>query len=73
MPTELHNVPRTVKGTWVKLVNHEEGPPGAGMWQAGDLILFYHVDGMYSTCTDRAGNPVYLKAWAEVEVIGEDI
>lgn len=31
-------------------------------------LLFHHVDGMYSYCTDDNGNVVHLAAWADVEI-----
>jgi hypothetical protein len=36
-------------------------------------LLFHHIDGMYSYCTDKNGKPVHLKAYAEVEIIGKKI
>jgi len=34
-----------------------------------DVLMFHHIDGMYSFCTDKNHNPVHLVAWAEVEII----
>jgi hypothetical protein len=35
-----------------------------------DLELdFKHIDGMYSLCHDKDGNPVHLAAWTEVEIV----
>lgn len=31
-------------------------------------LLFDHIDGMYSYCTDEKGNVVHLAAWTDVEV-----
>jgi len=34
-----------------------------------DVLLFDHVDGMYSFCTDKDGNVHHIAAWAEVEIV----
>lgn len=31
-------------------------------------LMFHHIDGMYSYCTDAAGNVVHLAAWTEVNI-----
>ena len=31
-------------------------------------LNFSHIDGMYSFCTDDAGNVVHLAAWTEVSI-----
>lgn len=67
---KLYNVPRTTKGTWVKVLKDQDGPPDSIGFKAGDLIIYYHTDGMYSSCTNRSGQPVHLRAWADVEVVG---
>jgi len=69
---ELHKVPETVKGTWVRVLEESNGPPNAPNFKPDDLILYFHIDGMYSSCKDRAGQIVYLKAWTEVEVVGHE-
>ena len=33
------------------------------------VLLFDHIDGMYSFCTDRDGGVIHLAAWTEVEVV----
>lgn len=68
----LYDVPRTEKGTWVRVLETQDGPPDSLGFQADDLVLYYNVDGMYSQCKNRAGELVYLKAWADVEVIGAE-
>ena len=35
-------------------------------------VLFDHIDGMYSYCTDKEGNVVHLAAWTEVEIVEGD-
>ena len=71
---ELHKVPRTTKGTWVRVLDTTDAPPDSPYptFKPNDLVLYYHTDGMYSYCKDRAGNVVHLRAWADVEVIGEE-
>lgn len=32
-------------------------------------LLFHHIDGMYSYCTDNQGNVVHLAACTEVEIV----
>jgi hypothetical protein len=56
---KLYNVPRNSK-IRVKFDDHEE------------ILDFSHVDGMYSLCFDKAGRPVHIAAWTEVEVIDGD-
>lgn len=34
-----------------------------------EVLFFDHVDGMYSFCLNSKGNPVHLKAFADVEVL----
>lgn len=69
---ELHKVPRTTNGTWVRVLEESDGPPDAPDFNPNELVLFFHIDGMYSLCKDRAGQNVYLKAWAEVEVVEDE-
>lgn len=38
-----------------------------------DLVLeFKRIDGMYSVCTDIAGNTVHLAAYADVEILEKE-
>jgi hypothetical protein len=41
--------------TWIKVAGHE--------------LLFHHLDGMYSYCTDKAGEVVHVAGFTEVEII----
>jgi hypothetical protein len=52
----LYEVPRNTK---IKFKDNEGNET---------TLLFGHVDGMYSYCTDDNGNVVHLAAWADVEV-----
>ncbi len=33
------------------------------------VVFFYHIDGMYSYCTDMNGRVVHLSASTEVEIV----
>jgi hypothetical protein len=52
---KLHDVPRNTRVT---------------MPDVGEFT-FHHIDGMYSYCTDDAGNVLHPVAWAEVELVEE--
>ena len=51
---KLYDVPRNTK---VKLSDAQGNET---------TLLFHHVDGMYSYCTDDNGHAVHLAAWADV-------
>jgi hypothetical protein len=63
---ELYKVPE--KST-VRVIRGIQTPPASPEIKAGDILKFYHIDGMYSTCKNESGEWVYLVAWAEVEII----
>lgn len=52
---KLYEVPRN---TWVIVSGHEDKP-----------ILFHHIDGMYSLCTDKEGNILHLGASTPVQLL----
>jgi hypothetical protein len=68
---KLYDVPRTKEGTWVRVLENTEGPPSSPDHKTDDVVLYFHVDGMYSLCRNKGGEMVHLKAWTEVELIGE--
>lgn len=35
---------------------------------SGEVLHFFHIDGMYSYCEDVQGNPVHLAAWTDVVI-----
>jgi hypothetical protein len=37
--------------------------------RCGAELLFDHIDGMYSYCTDTEGNVIHLAAWTDVEIV----
>ena len=44
--------------------------PRDSLIQVGDeFLIFHHIDGMYSYCTNEDGDVFHLPAWTEVEVI----
>lgn len=67
----LCDVARSKEGTWVRVLEDINGPPDGRDFKENDVVLFYHVDGMYSFCRARDGGIVHLKAWTEVELIGK--
>lgn len=52
---KLYNVPRNTK---VKLGD-------------GVVLLFHHIDGMFSVCTDENGDIYHISASEEVEIVGD--
>jgi hypothetical protein len=68
---KLYDIARSSGGTWVRVLEDMNGPPASPDFKADDVVLFYHVDGMYSLCRNRGGELVHLKAWTEVELIGK--
>ena len=69
MTVKLYDVPRTERGTWVRVLEDTNGPPSSKPFNEGDLVCFFHIDGMYSYCNDREGNVVHLYAGQEVEIV----
>jgi len=47
-------------------------PPCSPKVSQNDELKFFHIDGMYSYCTTKDKQVVYLAAWTEVDIIGED-
>ena len=44
-------------------------PVAAADIMLGDVLIFHHIDGMYSLCKNIAGEIVHLAAWTEVEIV----
>lgn len=63
---KLFEVP---KNTRVRVIDNPNTPPDGKYGLVGNEYFFYHVDGMYSFCTDHKGDPVHLAAWTEVEIV----
>lgn len=70
---KLYDVPCNTR---IRVTDPEEAPIG-GIPIEEKEYNFYHIDGMYSYCTDDDGNVVHIKAWTEVETVperqGEDV
>ena len=66
---KLYEVPRNTK---IRIVDDEKAPPAHRDFDKGEVLLFDHIDGMYSFCYDQAGKVVHLAAWAEVEVVTDE-
>ena len=67
---KLYDVPRNSK---IKVLGNIKVPPAAPKISKDDVLTFSHIDGMYSYCTTEAGEVVHLVAWADVEVIIDEI
>jgi hypothetical protein len=55
-------------------LGHDGGPqipPSHRALEYGEVVHFYHLDGMYSYCKDAAGEVIHLVAWQEVEIVDE--
>lgn len=65
---KLYEVPRN---SIIRVVGGVFGPPGAPEVDQGEVVQFYHVDGMYSYCKNEYGDIVHVPAWQEVEVLNE--
>lgn len=35
-------------------------------------LKFHYIDGSYSYCTDKEGNPQHVAMWADVEITDEE-
>ena len=68
---KLYDVAHSEGGTWIRILESAEGPPSSPDFRVDDVVLFYRIDGSYSVCRNRGGELVYLKAWAEVELVGK--
>lgn len=66
--TKLYNVPRY---SIIKLEDEIRVPPEALHLKQGDILKFYHVDGLYSFCKTMDNKLCYLAAYADVSVIGK--
>jgi len=54
---ELYNVPNNTKIRLKDALFEDE------------ILLFHHIDGMYSYCTDMSGGVIHLAAWTEVDIV----
>lgn len=66
---KLYDVPRNTK-IRIKDANDVDGhPPSHRDFESNEILLFSHIDGMYSLCFDSDKHPVHLAAWTEVEIV----
>ncbi len=63
---KLYNVPR---GSIIRLVDDNPGPPDASDSVKGEEFKFIKVDGMYSICKDKNDIVRYVPAYAEVIIV----
>ena len=63
---KLYKVPNN---TYVRALKDEKAPPESRSVKEAEVVMFHHIDGMYSYCHDSQGNVVHLPAWAEVEIV----
>ena len=63
---KLYEVPNN---TEIRVIGGVKTPPASPQIKEEDIILFSHVDGMYSHCRNSKGDVVHLAAWAEVEIV----
>ena len=63
---KLYDVPRN---TMIRILKQEDPPPCGLPSEEGELIKFWHIDGMYSYCRNSKNETVHLKAWTEVEIV----
>lgn len=66
---KLYKVPRDTR---IRVMEFLPAPPGGIEAEVGDVLMYHHVDGMFSYCTNKDGKTVYLRAAAEVEIVGDD-
>ena len=68
---KLFDVPRE---TYVKILDEKVKLPIGNYpdQQKNDVLLFDHIDGMYSYCTDIDDNLIHLAAWTEVEIVTKE-
>lgn len=66
MSIQLHKVPNNTK---IRVISDAKVPPAHRDFTPCEELMFNHIDGMYSHCTDMQGNTVHLVAWAEVEIV----
>lgn len=60
---KLYEMPRNTR---VRVVEATSPPPDGEAVLEGEVVMFHHIDGMYSYCTNEEGQVVHLKAWTEV-------
>lgn len=67
---KLYEVPEH-KELKIKLKDDLKNPPAHRQFKPDEILIFSHIDGLYSLCYDADGKPVHLAAWAEVEIVAK--
>ena len=57
------------EGCKIRLVDTGLAPPSHRHFEESEVLTFSHIDGMFSLCFDKDGQPVHLFAGAEVEIV----
>jgi len=65
---KLYEVPLN---SLVRVLETPEIPPDSQEVTKGEVIKYYHIDGMYGICKNQENVMVYIKAWTEVEILNE--
>jgi len=65
---KLYEIPR---GSFFKLVEDTETPPGGIPSSVGETYFLNSIDGMYSLCLNSKREIVHLAAWSDVEITKE--
>ncbi len=64
---KLHELDR---GNYFMVVGDDPRvPPDAPEVKKEEVYWFGHIDGMYSFCKNKEGEPVHILAWQEVEQV----
>lgn len=64
---KLYDVPLN---TQVRVLSDEVNVPiGAPQIKKGDIVLFGHLDGMFSFCLNSEAKAVHMAGWTEVEIV----
>jgi len=70
MSIELYDAP---EGCKVRVISEKIAvPPASCLIGMGDVLFFWHIDGMYAKCTNEDGVSVYPAAWTRVEVLSDE-
>jgi len=69
---ELHDL-RNKEPVKVKLLNFPvRVPPSHRVFARNEIVTFYHIDGMFSYCKDKDGQPVHPAAWTRIEEVDSE-
>jgi|TARA_R110000868_G_scaffold285690_2_gene546169 hypothetical protein len=63
---KLYDIP---KGSKIRIISDADTPPESPKLNQEDILIFDHLDGMYSYCINLKGEIVHLAGWTEVEIV----